>query len=66
MVPQGANAIQPVLIAPHEVPKRHPSGLGDREGANLLCLNVYTSRSPIPADSVTAVRVWALDGTGSP
>lgn len=65
VVPQGANAIQPVLIAPHEVPKRHPSGLGDREGANLLCLNVYTSRSPIPADSVTAVRVWALDDAGS-
>ncbi len=62
---QGANAIQPVLVGPHEVPKRHPSGLGDREGANLLCLNVYTSHSPIPADSVAAVRVWALDDDGS-
>ena len=62
---QGANAIQPVLVRPHDVPNVHPSGLGDREGANLLCLNVYTSRSPIPADSVTAVRVWALDDAGS-
>ena len=26
-----------------------PSGLGDREGANLLCLNAYTSRSRIAA-----------------
>jgi hypothetical protein len=60
-----ANAIQPVLVAPHEVPKRHPSGLGNREGANLLCLNAYTSRSPIPADSVAAVRVWALDDAGA-
>ena len=25
----------------------------------------YTSRSPIQADSVTAVRVWALDDAGS-
>ena len=64
VVSQAANAFQPVLVAPHEIPKRHPSGLGDREGANLLCLNVYTSRSPIPADSVTAVRVWALDDAG--
>jgi hypothetical protein len=62
---QGANAIQPVLVGPHAVPKRHPSGLGDREGANLLCLNVYASHSPIPADSVAAVRVWALDDDGS-
>jgi hypothetical protein len=62
---QGANAIQPVLQRYHEVPKLHPSGLGDRPGANLLCLNVYTSKSPIPADSVAAVRVWALDDAGS-
>jgi hypothetical protein len=61
----GANALQPVLVRPREVPKRHPSGLGNRDGANLLCLNVYTSRSPIPADSVALVRVWALDDAGS-
>jgi hypothetical protein len=61
----GVNALQPVLVRPREVPKRHPSGLGNREGANLLCLNVYTSRSPIPADSVVAARVWALEDDGS-
>ena len=61
----GANAIQPVLLRRHEVPKLHPSAIGDRPGANLLCLNVYTSKSPIPADSVAAVRVWALDDAGS-
>ena len=61
----GANALEPVLVGPHAVPKRHPSGLGDREGANLLCLNVYTARSPMPADSVAEVRMWALDDDGS-
>lgn len=62
---EGANALQPVLVRPHEIPKRHPSGLGNREGANLLCLNAYTSRSPIPADSIAEVQVWALDDGGT-
>ncbi len=61
-----ANAVEPVAVAPHAVPKRHPSGLGNREGANLLALNVYTSREKVPAGSVAAVRVWTLDGRGSP
>ena len=59
------NAVQPVLVRPHEIPKRHPSGLGDRQGANLLCLNAYVSRSEtIPAGSVGAVRVSALGESG--
>jgi hypothetical protein len=62
----GANALQPVLLAPHEAPKRFPSALGNREGANLLCLNVYISRSAIPAHSVATVRAWALDDAGKP
>jgi hypothetical protein len=33
--------------------------LGDRQGANLLCLNVYTSKLNIAAGSVARVRVWA-------
>ena len=60
------NAVQPLLVRPHEIPKRHPSGLGDRQGANLLCLNAYVSRSEtIAAGSVAAVRVSAL-GTSGP
>lgn len=62
----GAQLVQPVLARPHATPKRHPSALGDREGANLLCLNVYTSQQSIPAGSIAAVRVWAQDDTGSP
>jgi hypothetical protein len=62
----GADAVQPVIIRPHEIPKRHPSSLGNREGANLLCLTVYTSPSRIARGSVTAVRVWTLDDKGAP
>jgi hypothetical protein len=47
------------------VPKRHPSALGDREGANLLCLNAYTSKLPIPEGSISKVRVWARSDAGA-
>jgi hypothetical protein len=60
-----AGAFQPVIVRGHAVPKRHPSGLGGRNGANLLCLSVYTSKLRIREGSVTAVRVWALDDRGA-
>ncbi|HVP49181.1 MAG TPA: hypothetical protein VMT32_21455 [Bryobacteraceae bacterium] len=64
---QGKNVLDPVLVQPHTVSKRHPSALGNRQGANVLCLNVYTSRSEkIPGGSVSTVRVSALDASGSP
>ncbi len=60
------NALQPVLIQPHRVPLRHPSGLGNRVGANLLCLNAYTSRTArIAEGSVAAVRLYTLDDAGA-
>lgn len=58
-------AVQPVLVQARPVPKRHPSGLGDRQGANLLCLNVYTSKLPIAEGSVAKVRVWAQSDDGA-
>jgi hypothetical protein len=58
-------AVQPVLVQSRPVPKRHPSALGDREGANLLCLNVYTSKLPIPEGSISKVRVWARSDAGA-
>ena len=61
----GSDAVQPVPIRAHEIPKRHPTSLGNREGANLLCLNVYTSRSRIARGSVAAVQVWTLDSSGT-
>jgi hypothetical protein len=59
-------AVQPVLVQSRPVPKRHPSALGDRQGANLLCLNVYTSKLPIVEGSIAKVRVWARNPDGSP
>ncbi len=64
MAPPG-QAVQPVLVQPRPVPKRHPSALGARQGANLLCLNVYTSKLPITQGSVAKVRVWAQSDGGS-
>ena len=46
----GPNAFQPVPVRIRPVPPYHPSSLGNREGANLLCLNSYVSKSQqIPA-----------------
>jgi hypothetical protein len=60
------NAVEPVLVREHAVPKRHPSSLGDRNGANLLCLNAYASREgAIPEGVVAAVRVFAQDDAGA-
>jgi len=61
----GSEVVQPLPIRAHEIPKRHPSSLGNREGANLLALNVYTSKSRIARGSVAAVRVWTLDDGGA-
>jgi hypothetical protein len=53
--------VQPALIQPRVAPKRHPSAVGNREGANLLCLTVYTSKLAIPAGSVASVRLWGAE-----
>jgi hypothetical protein len=60
-------AFQPILLAPRPVPPYHPSSLGNREGANVLCLNAYTSKDArIPAGVIAAVRVWSQDANGAP
>jgi hypothetical protein len=61
----GPNAFQPVPVRVRPVPPYHPSSLGNREGANLLCLNSYTSKSQqIPKNSVAEVRVWSQNSHG--
>jgi hypothetical protein len=61
----GPNAWQPVPVRVRPAPPYHPSGLGDREGANLLCLSSYVSKSErIPSGSVAEVRVWSLNQRG--
>lgn len=62
----GPNAYQPVPVRIRPATPYHPSGLGDRVGANLLCLNTYISKSEhIPAGSVAEVRVWSIDLRGA-
>jgi hypothetical protein len=61
----GPNAWQPVPVRVRPAPPYHPSGLGEREGANLLCLSSYVSKSEqIPKGSVAEVRMWSLDKRG--
>jgi hypothetical protein len=61
----GPNAFQPVPVRVRAVPPYHPSSLGDRVGANLLCLNSYISKSQqIPKNSVAEVRVWSQNSHG--
>ena len=60
------DALDPVMVRAHAVPKRHPSSMGDRDGANILCLNAYTSREGgIPEGVVKAVRVWGQNDAGA-
>jgi hypothetical protein len=61
----GPNAWQPVPVRVRPAPPYHPSSLGDREGANLLCLSSYVSKSEqIPKGSVAEVRVWSMNDRG--
>jgi hypothetical protein len=52
--------VQPVIVGPREIPNRFPSALHDWDGANVLCLNVYTSKLAIPGGSVKSVKVYTL------
>ncbi|HLK63433.1 MAG TPA: hypothetical protein VKU19_08335 [Bryobacteraceae bacterium] len=62
----GPNAWQPLPVRMRPAPPYHPSSLGNREGANLLCLNTYTSKTQqIPKGSVAEVRVWSIDQRGA-
>lgn len=62
----GANAVQPTLLAPHTAPNRYPSGLHDWPNANLLCLNAYTSKYHFIPGSIHSVRLYTRDDAGSP
>ena len=63
---QDANVIQPVPLAAHATPNRHPSGLHEWPTANLLCLNAYTSKYQFAAGSIHSVRLYTRDGSGNP
>lgn len=62
---RSANLVQPKLIGPRQIPKRHPSGLHDWSNANLLCLNAYTSKYQFAPASVHSVRLYTRAEDGS-
>jgi hypothetical protein len=61
-----APGVEPAVLAPREVPRRFPSGLHDWTGANLLCLNAYTSKASITEGSIASVRLYAPGADGKP
>jgi hypothetical protein len=54
--------VRAATVRERDVPNRHPSGLHDKDGANLLCLSVYTSKLAIAEGSVSRVRVYSEKG----
>jgi hypothetical protein len=66
VVSDGQNIVQPRLVAPRTVPKRFPSALHEWKTANLLALNVYTSKYAFAPGSVASVRLYAAKPDGSP
>jgi hypothetical protein len=56
--------VEPRIVSPRTVPNRHPSALHDWTTANLLALNVYTSKYPFPKDSIATVRLYTMNSTG--
>jgi hypothetical protein len=60
----GENLVDPVLIAPRNLPRRHPSALHDWDYANLLALDVRTSRDGDLKSVPASVRLEAQDREG--
>lgn len=64
MFPVAENAardlVEPVLVAPRDTPKRHPSALHDWKTGNLLALDTRLSRSGALAGAPAAVRVETI------
>lgn len=56
--------VEPVIVAPHAVPNRHPSALHDWSKGNLLALDARLSRSGNLRVAPASVRVEALDSDG--
>ena len=60
----GSNLIDPVLVAPHDRPRRHPSALHDWDYANLLALDARISRDGPLTGRPAAVRLESQDASG--
>lgn len=59
------NVLQPRILAPRLVPNRFPSALHEWKAANLLALNVYTSKYSLAPGSVAYVRLYTAGADGN-
>jgi len=60
----GMNLVDPVLVAPHQRPNRHPSGLHGWNYANLMALDARISRDGIVRGVPASVRLETQDANG--
>jgi hypothetical protein len=58
------NLVEPVLLGPRTMPRRHPSGLHPWDYANLLALDARLSRSGDLKKTPTSVRLEMEDDQG--
>jgi hypothetical protein len=58
------NFVDPVLLAPRERPKQHPSALHDWNYANLLALDARLSRDVSLKTTPAQVQIETLDASG--
>jgi hypothetical protein len=61
----GINLVEPVIIAPHQRPKHHPSSLHPWDYANLLALDARLSRDGALNGAPASVRVETQDADGN-
>jgi hypothetical protein len=59
----GEDLVEPVIVAPHTRPKRHPSGLHDWSYANMMALDARLSREALKM-TPASVRLETLDASG--
>jgi hypothetical protein len=62
----GENLVDPVLLAPRERPRQHPSALHDWNYANLLALDARLSRDGAIKNTPAQVRLETMDASGHP
>jgi hypothetical protein len=62
----GENLIDPVVVAPRNRPRRHPSALHDWDYANLLALDARISRDGSLSGIPATVRLETQDAAGRP
>jgi hypothetical protein len=60
----GENLVEPVVLAPRERPRQHPSALHDWDYANLLALDARLSREGALKSAPAQVRLETMDTSG--